>query len=131
MSGSIAGATIAAAVMLTACAGSAHVDAGNAAVTGEARMDAGLAVEVRNDLIPPTSLTVWLVRDTGGRNLVGTVTPRETRTFSVEQIVQAGQYRLVAETTDGTDLVSREFFAGAGDFVSWRLTTNTIDVSGP
>lgn len=108
---------------LTACA------SGGGAATDEALPGEGVAVQVENNLIPPTSLTIWLVSTTGARELLGTVSPSETKTLAATEARFGGDYRLVAETTAGRELASREFFVGDDTTgVEWDLNANMISV---
>lgn len=84
-------------------------------------------VQVENDLIPPTSLTVWLVPETGARVLLGTVQPSETTTFTLEQAPAAAvEYRLLARTTDGTEVTSNPFTMSEPHTVTWNTQSNLI-----
>lgn len=88
--------------------------------------DAGrLAVRVENNLIPPTSLSVFAVSDLGARRLAGVVRPGETTTLSFPGEV-AEQYRFSAETAGGREIVSDPVTLGPGDLVVWDVSANLI-----
>ncbi len=109
---------LAAALLLAACA---------AAVPGAA--DAELLIRVQNNLVPPTSLTVWAVPATGTRQMLGTVDPSTTATLRFDPAPAAGQYRLMAETTAGTEIVSNPVVLSDAAVVQWDLSSNIATVT--
>jgi hypothetical protein len=86
--------------------------------------EGSVAVEVENNLIPPTSLSVYAVPETGARRLIGVVDPSETRTLRFDPVGAAREYRFAAETTSGADIVSNPLVIGANDAVRWDVTAN-------
>ena len=102
---------------------------GAGAEPGEAAPGDRIAVEVQNNLVPPTSLTVWSVSDTGTRQMLGTVSPSETRTLRMSVPRLGSEYQLIAETTSGEEIVSRTFvMTGDVGAVGWDLTTNAVNL---
>ncbi|MEW5930510.1 MAG: hypothetical protein AB1941_23875 [Gemmatimonadota bacterium] len=82
-------------------------------------------VRVQNNLIPPSSLTVYAVPQTGVRQMLGVLQPSEAKTFTFEPAA-IGEYRLVAQATAGSEIVSRDFtFAGTRG-VTWDMNSNVI-----
>ena len=109
------------------CASGGEMDAveAGAAMDGE-----GVAVEVENNLIPSTSLTVWMVSRTGTRNMLGTVSPGETDVLTTTGLFD-GDYRLMAETTAGEELWSNSFYVGdTSDTVTWDMNANIVTMGG-
>lgn len=90
-----------------------------------------LFVSVRNDLIPPGPVTVWIVPNPGGRSVLGNVSPSSSRTFRFRPATSVNEYYLVAEVVDGRELQSRMFAVEAGDEIRWSVRTNTVDVVDP
>jgi hypothetical protein len=91
----------------------------------------GVAVQVDNNLIPARSLTIWLVSDTGFRDMLGSVSPNDVSLFSAEGANTLGQYRLVAEATGGRDLISRTFYINERtETVQWDVNANIVNVVG-
>lgn len=92
----------------------------------------GQAVEVRvrNSLIPATSLTVSMLPATGVRWQVGFVAPSETKSLRVERSL-IGMHRLLAETTDGSAIASRQFSGSDVTAVEWDVGMNSLRVIGP
>jgi hypothetical protein len=85
-----------------------------------------VTVQVDNDLIPPTVVTVYAVQTpaTGARRLVGTVEPSTNRTLSFDAGFAAGQYVFVARTTAGREIVSNPVSLSPDLTVVWTLTSN-------
>lgn len=103
---------------------------GACASAGGGAMGAGaegaVTVEVQNNLIPPTSLSVYAVSDTGTRRLVGVVQPSATRTLTFDPVAVSGQYYFVAEGTSGDEIRSNPITLGRGDTVRWNLSANLV-----
>ncbi|HET7274912.1 MAG TPA: hypothetical protein VFI91_07010 [Longimicrobiaceae bacterium] len=105
------------------------------AVSGCASAGAGsategdLAVRVVNDIIPPTSLTIWMVPTTGGRDMIGVVPPGATRTLDYNLVTASGEYRIQGETTGGEELWSYPFVLSDSDtLVEWDVSANSITI---
>lgn len=88
------------------------------------------AIEVRNNLIPPTSLSVYLVPDIGSRQLIGVVQPGATRTLRFDPVGGSGQYRFRAETTEGREILSNPLSFSTGVTVTWDVNANLATVTG-
>lgn len=89
-----------------------------------------LEIRVRNDLMPPTSLTISLLPAEGARSFVGVLSPSETKTLELDLATPAGPYRLLAEATDGSAMASRQFMLTSDAGVEWNLSHNRIRVTG-
>ena len=107
------------ALSLTGCA--------TAAAGGEGGAEA-VTVVVENNLIPPTSLTVYAVEENGGRRLIGTVNPSGTATLSFEPTFAAARYYFAAETTSGADIVSNPLTLANVERVQWDVQANIATV---
>lgn len=100
------------------------------ASTSETEGAADVPVEVRNNLIPPTSLTVWMVPTVGGRDMLGVVPPGATQTLGFNMFSASGEYRLQAQTTAGEEIWSYPFILSESDAaVIWDLSANNIQVN--
>lgn len=87
-------------------------------------------VQVNNNLIPPTVISVYLVREGGGgRRLLGTVTPGSETTLRYTGATSGGNYRLVARVTAGRDIPSTPFSLIRGGTVNWDLQSGIATVS--
>jgi hypothetical protein len=88
----------------------------------------GTALEVRNNLIPPTSVSVYADPEIGSRRLVGVVQPGATRVLRFDPTAASGQYNFVAETTSGQELVSNPITFSSGASLRWDLSSNLVTV---
>lgn len=89
-----------------------------------------VALEVENNLIPPTSLSVYLLPDAGSRQLIGVVQPGATRVLRFDPIGASGQYRFRAETTEGREIISNPLTISSGTTISWNVNANLATTSG-
>lgn len=102
--------------LLAGCASAGNGEGGGATA----------AVEVRNDLIPPTALTIYVVPETGGvRRLLGNVGPSQTRVLTINDPVP-GQHRLMARTTLGQEIFSNRINIDIADTLRWDLSSNIV-----
>ena len=85
-------------------------------------------IRVQNNVMPPTQLTVSLIPVTGSRQMVGFVGSSETKTLELPSDPPAGPVRLLAETTDGSALASRQFTILDGETVVWDVSANMVSV---
>ena len=114
-------------VLALAGCGGATTQAGAEAGAAVAPAEGQMVVRIQNNLIPPSSLTVYAVPETGVRQMLGVMQPSETKTFTLDPSLATTQYRLVAEATGGQEIASREFtFAGTSG-VTWDMNLNVIN----
>jgi hypothetical protein len=109
------------AVLLGACASGGGMSGGG---------QGSVALEVENNLIPPTSLSVYALPEIGSRQLVGIVQPGRTRVLRFDPVGASGQYRFMAETTEGREIVSNPLTISSGATVSWDVNSNLATASG-
>jgi hypothetical protein len=105
-----------------ACASAPQSDADDAPAEQLAPGQSG--VEVRNDLIPPLTYTVYLVQGSGPRQLLGNVSAGETALLRVRTPLAGGQYRLLALSVTGSELLSTPFAFGGSGRVRWNMRSN-------
>jgi hypothetical protein len=91
--------------------------------------EGNVQVTVENNLIPPTSLSVYAVPEVGSRRLVGNVTPGQTSTLSFSGRT-AEQYRFVAQTTAGQEIASNTITLGPGSAAIWDVSSNIVVPDG-
>lgn len=84
-----------------------------------------VSVRVENNLIPPTTLSVYAVAESGSRQLLGVVRPSQNSTLTFNPSF-GGQFRFVAETTGGREIVSNTITLGEGDGAVWNINSNII-----
>lgn len=111
-----------------ALAGAALLAAGAAGcATGSGSGLPNIGVEVQNDLVPSSALTIYVVPETGSRRLLGSVSPSETKTLSFQEL-SVGQYRLMARTTGGREIVSNPIVLADARTIRWSLSSNILMV---
>lgn len=86
-------------------------------------------VKVNNNLIPPTSLSVYMDPEVGARRLLGHVSPGSSTTLRYTGIAVGSNYRLVARTTGGADIPSTPFPLVRGGTVTWDVQSRIATVS--
>lgn len=86
----------------------------------------GVAIQVMNDVVPPTSVTVWIVPETGSRRRLGTISPNGQQTFNFNPTLTSMEHRLVAEATGGDDRSSNPFILEGVQSVQWSVSTVVV-----
>jgi hypothetical protein len=115
---------IALTVALAACA-SSGTSGGEGA--GGASGDA-VTVRIVNDLVPPATITVWMVPETGARRRLGTVTPNGEETLSFAPGIRSMEHRLVAEATGGSDRTSNPFTLTGVAGLRWNVSSPNVSI---
>ena len=118
---------------LAACAGSGAAPSMGGDTGGE-----GITIEVRNDVVPPTSVIVWVVPESGNRTRLGPVPPNARRSFNYTPPLQAMQIVLMAETEGpSTGTMSQQRERRSNPFgtldvqaVSWTLSRPNVQIGG-
>jgi hypothetical protein len=113
--------SVAAALTLLACA------------SGSGRSAEGtphpVDIEVRNNLLVPTDLTVYAVRSTGGgAMLLGSILPAKTQTLRFTPSAYTDSYRLYARLPNGRAIRSESFIVGSDmtGTIVWTLVPNIL-----
>jgi hypothetical protein len=89
----------------------------------------GITVQVDNRMNPPIPLTIFLRNATIGQRTLGSVSPNRTRSFNVNmEIFGSDQFNMVAQTPNGTEIISTPFRISPGVTVNWRLPANGVTV---
>ena len=84
-------------------------------------------IVVENDLDVPSSVSVSIFTEGGMEVNLGSVEPGEERTFTYDRATMVGKdHRLVATTTGGAEIVSRDFHLQGGETLRWSLDENTL-----
>ena len=87
-------------------------------------------IQVRNNTIPGTTVSISAVSESGNRARLGTVLPGAERSFAYRPVGRAVEYRLVAEPTGAraARLVSQPILPSesTNGVVRWELYTNNI-----
>lgn len=120
IAGVIRGVSLAVLPLLAACA------AGGTR-SGGAPSEPEAVVEVHNNLLPRSSVTVRAISAAGTRTLLGSVSPGQTAVLRYEQPAFQGRYQFVAEADGGGPTVrSPGMVLRDGVRLVWTLQTNTL-----
>lgn len=114
--------TVCAVLLAAGCASSGSTAEGTDAVDPNA-----VAVTVNNDLVPPASITVWMVPETGSRRRLGTISPNGQDTFSFSP-TSAGEYRILAEHVGGGSTTSNPVVLNGVRTLTWSLSNSVVQV---
>lgn len=108
--------------------GLAGLSAGCFGILGGGVPQSSATVVVRNDITPPTSLTIVLRQDGRDRETLGTLAPGEERTFTYSSSSLQGNYQLLARQSSGAAVTSRDFTLFADARVHWQVGANALSV---
>jgi hypothetical protein len=97
---------------------------GACASAGGGDPDLEMTISVVNDRIPSSNISIYIVPDRGIRRLLGNVGAGDTATFSFS--ATGTQYRLLARTTGGDELLSPLFSAIPPETLRWTLRSNIV-----
>ena len=96
---------------------------------GSATGEETIAVQVNNNLVPSTTVSVSAITEQGVRTLLGSVLPGAEQAFTFRPMSEFGAYHLVADPPGpGRVIVSRSLPISPAPTaaVEWRLSTNHV-----
>lgn len=117
---------VAAALGCTACATS-----GTGGDTGDPAQQGGgdaVALAVDNDVVPPASVTVYVVPESGGRQRLGVVNASASQTFNYRPPSPSMQFYLSGEVVGGSDVRSDDFNLVDASRVEWSVSRRQVQV---
>jgi hypothetical protein len=92
---------------------------------GQSRADGpGVEIQVENTNTPSSDLTVYMVSQSGNRQILGSVPPNRTVTLRYDGPLAGGQFRLLARPNGGRDILSNPFALGGVTRIRWSLQSN-------
>lgn len=87
-----------------------------------------ITVTVENTAVPPTTLTIWMVKDNGMQQRLGTVSSNNTATYNYT-VPGVGQYRLEGRARTASDSNSQFFtLTDSHSRVIWDIGANSVVV---
>jgi ABC-type oligopeptide transport system substrate-binding subunit len=109
-----------------AAAAAAAPGAGGTA--GDTVVNTEVLVNVINNFIPPSAVTVYVVGPSVGRMLLGNVSIKQTKAFTFKAGNLNGDYKLIAEAQGSGKQFSSQRFNLAPNlrFVQWQMDVNSI-----
>ena len=88
----------------------------------------GIEFTVVNDRAPASSVTVYLIPQSGGRERLGFVNPNQTQTFRHDPTAPNQDFYLVAEAVGESDIRSERFnLLNVGE-VQWSTANRSVRV---
>lgn len=118
------GALMMAAVFLSAGCGAVRRSIESAGEEPPVDPDA-ILVFVRNNLTPPTALTVYVITDSGTRTRLGTMSGSTTDRFVVD-VPPVGRARFYGRTDDGREVASNPVSLRPRQQLDWDVFTNVV-----
>ena len=116
-------ATAAAALLAVVGAGCAAIQRG---VGQEPPVDPeAITLDVRNNVSPPTSITVYVFTDAGTRQRIGTVSGSSTDRFVLD-VPPVGRVRFYARTAEGGEIASNPVSLRPSQTLEWDLFSNVV-----
>jgi len=102
--------------------------AGGGGAAGDTVVATEILVNVINNRIPPSAITVWVVGPSVGRLLLGNVGINETKAFTFKAGNLNGYYKLIAQgQASSVEIPSQNFnLTPTLRFVQWSLDVNSI-----
>ena len=97
----------------------------------EVQLSPNVSVVVENTLNPPVQVSVFIVPATGGRQVLGTVSPGQSGRFSYQPTSASQQFQLVAQASSGRTLTSPPFTLVNVVTATWNLDQNLVRFSEP
>jgi hypothetical protein len=99
--------------------------------SGDGGAEESTTLVVDNNVVTPSTLTVYAVPEVGTRTFVSTVTPGARATLRFDPVGTLGRYRFVAETAGGSEVVSNPVSFSPGATIRWNLSANLSTVAEP
>ena len=91
--------------------------------------DGTVSVQIDNDLVPPASVTVYIVPETGSRRRLGPINPGGQGTFSFNPGIRTSDFRLLANVNGQRDVASNPFSLTGASAIRWSLSDRIVRVS--
>ena len=87
-----------------------------------------VTINVRNDLIPPANVQIYLVPSGGIERLIGTITSGE-HSLRYQGLAPVGDHYLVARAPSGRGMMSSVLTMDGVTVLSWTLSSNLLRVT--
>lgn len=89
-----------------------------------------VTVNVTNDLVPPSTVVIWMDPTTGGRRRLGEVQPNAQGRFTFNPAIRNEDHQLVAERTGGGAQESNPFVLTGVSTLQWNVSSRVVRTSG-
>jgi hypothetical protein len=89
-------------------------------------------IQIANNFTPPDQVTVYIVNQTGSRQVLGSVSPGQKKSFPYQPTNAVDKFSLVAQPTQrAPSMTSNLFTLVNAETVMWDLRSNTLQVTEP
>lgn len=85
-----------------------------------------VTVEIHNDVVPGSTIVVWIVPETGNRQRLGSIPPNGRNTFRYRPVTPSLDHRLVAEVDGASDERSNPFTLVGVSRVRWEVSDRNV-----
>ena len=84
-------------------------------------------IVVRNNIMPPSLMTIRIISGAGTTRLLGSVPSGASRSFAFSQTLYERAYQMTAEPSIGNTILSQDFQLYEAARVVWSLNTNVLE----
>lgn len=95
---------------------------------GDVIMSPTVEIQVTNNLSPPDQVTVYIVDENRGRQMLGTVSPGRVAKFSFQPNSATNRFQLVAQPSNGRSVLSSPFTLTDARIIAWDMRSSLIQV---
>lgn len=103
--------------------GAAAGDVGAAAASDQ------ITIEVQNDVVPGTTVVLWIVPETGSRRRLGSLEPNARQTLRYTPAARDMDHHLVAEKSGGGEESSNRFSLVGVSGLSWTVSNPNVTLT--
>ena len=94
--------------------------------TGEPSLSPSVTLEVVNNFSPPVQVTVFIVGQYGGRQVLGTLSPGRKGSFTYRPTNATDKFSFLAQSSSGRAISTQLFSLINVESVSWDMDVNLI-----
>lgn len=113
-------ATIIVAAALAGCATKQQIE--------DVQLSPTVQIEVANNYNPPDQVTVYIIAQSGGRQVLGSVSPGQRGRFKYRPTNASDKFALRAQATSGQTMTSQQFTLVNATSLVWSLQSNTMQI---
>jgi hypothetical protein len=107
---------------VTSCAAGSNMDQGEeSAGSGDQ-----VSFVIDNDLVPASSVTVYVVPESGGRQRLGSIPGSGRQTFRFRPTARTMQFRIRAEVNGGNDVQTESFNLVGISRIEWSTSRQDV-----
>ena len=98
----------------------------------ETSLSPKVMIQIANNYSPPDQVTVYIVNQTGSRQVLGSVSPGQKKSFPYQPTNAVDKFSLVAQPTQKSAVMTSNVFTLVNaETVIWDLRSNTLQITEP